>query len=88
LLATDIMGTGVTEERRLKKAAQGYKDLLVQLDTENRDEKSKPPSFHYQRSSVKEILGQGGLSNYLILILFNVLFFTGAYVVFLRYDAR
>jgi len=89
LLATDIMGTGVAEERRLKKAAQDYKDLLVQLYAdENWDEESEPPDFHYQRSSVKEILGQGGLSNCLILILFNVLFFTGAYVAFLRYDVR
>jgi ABC-type transport system involved in multi-copper enzyme maturation permease subunit len=89
LLASDIMGTGVAEERRLKKAAQDYKDLLVQWYTdENRDKGSEPPDFHYQRSSVKEILGQGGLSKCLILILFNILFLTGAYVVFLRYDVR
>ncbi len=89
LLATDIMGTGVAEERRLKKAAQNYKDIVVEWYTdENRDEESEPPDFHYQRSSVKEILGQGGLSNFLILILFNMLFFTGAYVTFLRYDVR
>jgi ABC-type transport system involved in multi-copper enzyme maturation permease subunit len=91
LLATDIMGTGVAEERRLKKAAQNYKDIVVEWYTdENRDKGSEPPDFHfhYQRSSVKEILGQGGLSNFLILILFNILFFTGAYVTFLRYDVR
>jgi hypothetical protein len=90
LLATDIMGTGVAEERRLKKAAQAYKDYLVQLYyiDESVDEESEPPDFHYQRSSVKEILGQGGLSNCLILILLNVLFFSGAYVAFLRYDVR
>ena len=89
LLATDIMGTGMAEERRLKKAAQNYKDIVVEWYTdENRDEESEPPDFHYQRSSVKEILGQGGLSNFLILILFNILFFTGAYVAFLRYDVR
>jgi len=89
LLATDIMGTGVAEERRLKKAAQNYKDIVVEWYTdENRDKGSEPPGFHYRRSSVKEILGQGGLSNCLILILLNVLFFTGAYVAFLRYDVR
>jgi ABC-type transport system involved in multi-copper enzyme maturation permease subunit len=89
LLATDIMGTGVAEERRLKKAAQNYKDIVVEWYTdENRDKGSEPPDFHYRRSSVKEILGQGGLSNFLILILFNILFFTGAYVAFLRYDVR
>jgi ABC-type transport system involved in multi-copper enzyme maturation permease subunit len=89
LLTTDIMGTGVAEDRRLKKAAQGYKDLLVQMYTDGiLTEKSEPPKFHYQRSSVKEILAEGGLSNSLILILLNVLFFTGAYVAFLRYDVR
>jgi len=90
LLATDIMGTGVAEERRLKKAAQDYKDFLVQsyyIDG-SLDEESEQPDFHYHRSSVKDILGQGGLSNCLILILLNVLFFTGAYVAFLRYDVR
>lgn len=91
-LATDIMGTGVAEERRLKRAAQNYKDNMVELYymDENMDEENEPefPDFHYQRSSVKEILGHGGLSNFLILILFNVLFFTGAYVAFLRYDVR
>jgi hypothetical protein len=46
------------------------------------------PKFHYQRSSVKDILAGGGMSNCLILILLNVLFFTGAYAAFLRYDVR
>jgi ABC-type transport system involved in multi-copper enzyme maturation permease subunit len=88
-LATDIMGTGMAEERRLKRAAQQYRDIVVEWYTdENRDEESKQPAFNYQRSSVKEILGRGGLSNCLILILFNILFFTGAYVAFLRYDVR
>ncbi len=92
VLATDIMGTGVAEERRLKRAAQNYKDNLVELYymDENVDEENEPevPDFHYQRSSVKEILGRGGLSNCLVLILFNILFFTGAHVTFLRYDVR
>jgi ABC-type transport system involved in multi-copper enzyme maturation permease subunit len=91
-LATDIMGTGVAEERRLKRAAQNYKDNMVELYymDENWDEENEPePSdFHYQRSSIKEILVRGGLSNCLVLILLNVLFFTGAYVAFLRYDVR
>jgi ABC-type transport system involved in multi-copper enzyme maturation permease subunit len=93
LLATDIMGTGVAEEKRLKKAAQDYKGMLVQMffidGTLSEDsEDSEIPKFHYQRSSVKGILAGGGSSNCLILILLNVLFFTGAYVAFLRYDIR
>jgi len=85
-LATDIMGTGMAEERRLKRAVLQYRKILY--TNENRDEKGKPPIFNYQRSSVKEILGQGGLSNCLILILLNILFFTGAHLAFLRYDVR
>jgi len=88
-LATDIMGTGMAEERRLKRAVLQHRNILIDWNPkEHRDEKSKQPVFNYQRSSVKEILGQGGLSNFLILILFNILFFTGAYVAFLRYDVR
>ena len=75
-LATDIMGTGMAEERRLKGAVLRYlKDGGNTISD-------------YQRSSVKEVLGMGGLSNCLILILFNILFFAGAHVAFLRYDVR
>ena len=77
-LATDIMGTGISEDRKLKRAAIQYAYLSER----------NSPVFSYQRSSIKEVLGGGGLSNCLILILFNILFFTGAYVTFLRYDVR
>jgi hypothetical protein len=84
------MGTGMAEERRLKKAAQDYKDLLVKMyyTDGTLTEDSELPKFHYERSSVKEILAGGGLRNCVILILLNVLFFSWAYVVFLRYDVR
>ncbi len=78
LLSTDIMGTGISEERKLKSTVIQY----VSLSWNDR------PVFNYRRSSIKEALGQGGLSNCLILILFNILFFTVAYVAFLRYDVR
>lgn len=89
LLATDIMGTGVAEERKLKMAVQSYKDFGLQrvAASENPEEQSDP-LFHYQRSSIPEILDQEGLSNALILLLFNLLFLAGAYVAFMRYDAR
>ncbi len=82
-LATDITGTGMLEERRLKRAFLQYRDTLW-----NWNEKGERPAFSYQRCSAQEALGLGGLSNGLILVLFNILFFTGAYVAFLRYDAR
>ncbi len=88
LLATDLMGTGVAEERKLKMAVQSYNDLCWQREAVSQCAEQRDPPFHYQRSSIPEILGQGGLSNALILLLFNLLFFVGAYVAFLRYDAR
>jgi len=88
-LATDIMGTGMAEEQKLKRAVWQYRNILIDRHMyENRGQMSKQPVFSYQRSSVKDILGRGGLGNFLILILFNILFFTGAYVAFLRYDVR
>jgi ABC-type transport system involved in multi-copper enzyme maturation permease subunit len=81
-LATDIMGTGMTEERRLKNAIFLYMNIV------RNNEKSNRPAFSYQRSSVREVLGQEGMGNCLILTLFNILFFTGAIVTFLRYDVR
>jgi ABC-type transport system involved in multi-copper enzyme maturation permease subunit len=86
-LATDITGTGMSEERRLKRAVVEYMDFIEDWDWGD-NETNKPPAFIYQRGSIKEVLGPGALSNCLILILFNILFFTGAHVAFLRYDVR
>ena len=83
-LATDIMGTGLSEERRLKRAVLQYAATLKDWD----DEKGDNPAFGYQRSTVKEALGAEGLSNCLVLILFNMLFLAPTYVAFLRYDVR
>jgi len=81
-LATDLMGTGMLEEGRLKNAVVKY------MFASDNDEDRERPKFSYQRASCREALGQGGLNNLLILVLFNILFFSGAYVTFLRYDAR
>ena len=83
-LATDIMGTGMSEERKLKRAVLDYMDIAGDWD----DEKGDRPAFSYKRSSCREAVGPGGLGNCLILVLFNILFFTGAHVALLRYDVR
>jgi len=80
-LATDIMGTGVAEERRLKSAVLQYIHTAESMPDSR-------PAFHYERSTCSETLAQGGLGNLLILMLFGILFGTGAYVAFLRYDVR
>jgi ABC-type transport system involved in multi-copper enzyme maturation permease subunit len=88
-LSTDIAGTGIYEERRLKQAVVEYKNLIWDKPTDSDGNiVGEFPAFSFQRSSINQILNFGGMSNLLLLVLFNVLFFAGAYVVFLRYDVR
>ena len=77
-LATDTMGTGMAEERRLKRAVLQYRQYR----------KDEHTVFNYRRSSCREALGPGGLGNLLILVLLGILSCTGAYVAFMRYDVR
>jgi len=79
-LATDIMGTGMLEERKLRRRVLDY--------LKDGDDEGDKPVFSYRRSSIRDVLGPEGLSSCLILILFNILFFAGAHVAFLRYDVR
>ena len=46
------------------------------------------PAFSFKRSPIKEVLSADGLINMAVLVLFNILAFTGTYVAFLRYDIR
>ena len=82
-LASDIMGTGVAEERRLKSAILQYSHSVREWGSGR-----ARPVFRYQRSTCRETLAQGGLGNLLILMLFGMLSCAGAYVAFLRYDVR
>lgn len=81
-LATDTMGTGMAEERRLKRAILQYRNIMLGRSGDSRS------AFSYQRSSCREALGPGGLGNLLILVLLGTLSCTGAYVAFMRYDVR
>ena len=88
-LASDLTGTGLYEERKIKNSIIQYKNLIWNKPTDSDGNLVGDfPVFSYKRSSVKEILSHESMSNILIIILFNVLFFTAAYVVFLRYDVR
>lgn len=90
-LATDLMGTGITEERKLKQAVLQYKNL-VSNNRNPMDFMGKKdihfPAFIFQGPSTIEVLFAGGLSNLVIIIIFNMLFFASAYIAFLRYDVR
>jgi len=88
-LATDIAGTGIFEERRLKQAVVEYKNQVWNKPTDSDGNIiGEFPAFSYQRSSLSQVLNFARMSNLLVLFLFNVLFFAGAYVVFLKYDVR
>jgi ABC-type transport system involved in multi-copper enzyme maturation permease subunit len=81
-LATDLMGTGMLEEDRLKNAVVEY------MSAKDNDGNGGRPRFTYQSTSCRAVLGRGGLNNLVILVLFDLLFFVAAYVLFLRYDVR
>jgi len=88
-LATDITGTGILEEYKLKQAVLRYKDLVYDKPTDSGGNLLGDfPAFSFQRSSVKEVLNAEGFINLTILIMFNILIFAAAYVAFLRYDVR
>ncbi len=88
-LATDLACTGILEERRLKLAVVEYKNLIWDKPTDSDGNIIGDfPAFSYDRSTISQVLNFSGLSNLLVLILFNVLFFSAAYVAFLKYDVR
>lgn len=89
-LSTDLAGTGLLEERRLKQAVLQYKNLVVDkpFDIQTFSFKGELPIFSYQRSPVREVLNAEGFTNLLVLILFNIVAFSAAYVALLRYDVR
>ena len=88
-LSTDLAGTGLLEERRLKQAVLQYKNFVWDKPIDSAGNiQGDFPAFSYQRNSVREVLNAEGLSNLAVLILFNILGFSAAYVAFLRYDVR
>jgi len=88
-LATDITGTGVKEEHKMKEAVLNYKDMVWDKPVDSGGNiLGDFPAFTFRRSSIKEVLADEGLFNFAILILFNVLSFASTYVAFLKYDVR
>lgn len=90
-LATDLMGTGIMEERKLKQGVLQYKNMV----SSNRDPMDFMgnknvifPAFAFHEYSIREFWSYSGLSNVAIIIIFNILFFISAYVAFFRYDVR
>ncbi|MFH1071570.1 MAG: hypothetical protein V1794_18265, partial [Candidatus Glassbacteria bacterium] len=88
-LAADLANTGILERLNLKRAYLAYKDIYLSHPLDVTGEvKGDYPAFTYQRLSLMEVLQGGGLVNFTILLLQNVVLFAAVYVLFLRYDVR
>ncbi len=89
---SEIAGTGISEERRLKEEVLRYKDSVIGgiIANWNVPPKERPPSpsFAYSPRTLSEIFASGALFDTAWLAFFNILSFALAYVGFVRYDVR
>ncbi len=97
-----LAGTGLMEESAIKEGARRFESQMqsrvyskifyVKLknstsSSSNFMSNDPPPRFQIMRSDLGTILGKTWL-DLLLLVLFNILLFTGSYVAFLKYDVR
>jgi len=95
-LASDLTQTGIQSENRFRNAAERFKmqyvDYIVQKIGSSDRLLAKPdvadlPLFPYNEPSIAEIINDD-TPYLLLLLLYNLVFFMGAYISFLRYDVR
>ena len=101
-LIPEISRTGFVEYRQWKRNRARFKQLLdteicsqiERMSFENfsmggfkGDRDASPPRMTYEASSFETIL-RNVWPDFAVLVLFGFLFFSGAYVAFLRYDVR
>jgi ABC-type transport system involved in multi-copper enzyme maturation permease subunit len=88
---TDIAGTGIGEEGRLKGEVVRYKNSIVQRMVSSIISGAKTagyPAFAYAPRSLPDIFAGGTLFDAAWLVFVNVLFFALSYFAFVRYDVR
>ncbi len=85
--ATEIAGTGVGEETRLKAEVIRYKNQVLPSLAKDRTAR-QAPAFTYRPRPLAEILADGGLVDLAWLIVFNVILFAAGYAAFIRTDPR
>ncbi len=83
--ATELAGTGIGEESRLKEAVGRYKNA-VRPNLEK--ERGRHPAFAYRYRSVGEVLAQGGLFDLAWLAVGALLVFALGFAAFVRTDVR
>ena len=94
-LATDLAHTGLQGEQHFRRTVDIFKNQFVAYVGEklasqkfvDRPDVSNMPSFRYEPRAAVTVANDD-LIHLLLLALFNVVFFMGAYLSFLRYDVR
>jgi len=94
-LATDLAHTGIQSEQNFRTTVNTFRrqfviyveDKLVSQQYLDRPDVSDMPSFQYEPRSAISVASDD-LVHILLLALFNVVFFMGAYLSFLKYDVR
>lgn len=85
--ATEIAGTGVGEETRLKSEVIRYKNQALPSLARDRTARDAP-AFSYRARPLGEVLSDGGLFDLAWLSVFTILLFAAGTVAFIRTDPR
>ena len=83
--ATEIAGTGIGEEGRLKREVIRFKNQF--LDEVQRQQKERS-AFAYRYRSVGDVLAAGGLFDLAWLLVIAIVFFSAGFAAMVRYDVR
>ena len=89
--ASEIAGTGIGEESRLKREVIRYKNSIIGNIIANRvtsNKNAEYPAFRYLPRSLGKIFAEGALFDTAWLIFFNIVCFALAFWAFVRYDVR
>ena len=89
--ASEIAGTGIGEESRLKAEVIRYKDSIIDrmiADSSAGKRDAQYPAFAYAPRPPAEVFAAGALFDTAWLAFFNILAFALAHVAFVRYDVR
>jgi ABC-type transport system involved in multi-copper enzyme maturation permease subunit len=89
--ATEIAGTGIGEEIRLKGEVVRYKNAIIDAIIADRTADKREvryAAFAYRPRPLAEVFASGALFDLAWLAVFNILVFALAYAGFIRYDVR
>jgi ABC-type transport system involved in multi-copper enzyme maturation permease subunit len=82
---TEMAGTGIGEESRLKSEIIRYKDAVLQEMTRGT---KQPSSFSYRYRTIGGVLAEGALLDFAGLAAWAIVLFALGFVAFIRYDVR